>query len=446
MDFRQVMPTTKILACIFAASQFVSGSSALRIDGNSNGQFPLQNAHEIAQNGRGDQSHLAAECSGYSFPQVLCINRYGSLIRGDFERKVRNVLGDGDTYPSTNAPGEPTMSHVSDADFLVWDVDLGLEILGPNPTVDFMFTVEPVSHEAPVYAPTTNELYFSRLQKNFLPQLVIDLNNDPPTLSECLASPPIYAAAGGRFYKGLLYFASIGGNASLEGHSFRPGIYTLDPRTGESKAVVNNYYGYYFNAADDLDIDDDGQIWFTDNNYGRPVHVNTYAPQNSVGTYRFNMTSGLVALVEDTLREPNGATFSPDKKTLYLSDTGAGSSVIDENVIPVPSIHINSTGPRTLYAYDVSKSRKALLNKRPIYRAMDYAPDGVKISREGYIVTATGHGVDVLSADGEPLVRVQTNFTVINIAWAGKESDELWAVGKGGVARIRWALNGPIVE
>lgn len=70
-----------------------------------------------------------------------------------------------------------------------------------------------------------------------------------------------------------------------------------------------------------------------------------------------------------------------------------------------------------------------------------FSPDGVKVSREGFLVTATGHGVDVLSADGEPLVRVQTNFTVINMVWAGKEADELWAVGKGGVVRIRMALN-----
>ncbi|KAI1151991.1 lactonohydrolase [Nemania diffusa] len=444
MDFRRFM--LKLSASFLAASWLTSGTSELLPDDNNNPQIPLQKINEVAQNDEGDQSPFAVNCPGYSFPQVVCINRYGSLIRGDFERKVRNVLGDGDTYPSTSAPGEPTMTYISDANFLVWDFDAGLQILGRNPSVDFMFEVEKLSHEAPVYSPTTNELYFSRLQTGFLPQLVVDLNHDPPTLSERLANPPIYAAAGARYHKGLIYFSTVGGNGSLEGHSFRPGIYTLDPRTGESNVLLNNYYGYYFNSADDMDIDDDGQIWFTDNNYGRPIEVNTYAPQHGCGTYRFNTSSGLVTLVEDSLLEPNGIAFSPDKKTLYLSDTGAGSSVIDGRVDPAPPIHMNSTGPRTLYAYDVSKSRKALLNKRPIYLAMDYAPDGVKISREGYIATATGHGVDIVSADGEPLVRVQTNFTVINIAWAGRGLDELWAVGIGGVARIRWALKGPIIE
>ena len=85
----------------------------------------------------------------------------------------------------------------------------------------------------------------------------------------------------------------------------------------------------------------------------------------------------------------------------------------------------------------------SLRNKRPIYYAMDYVPDGIKVSREGYIVTATGHGVDVLTRDGRPLVRALTNFTVINMAFAG---DEVWAVGKGGVARIRWDLRAPEAE
>jgi len=74
---------------------------------------------------------------------------------------------------------------------------------------------------------------------------------------------------------------------------------------------------------------------------------------------------------------------------------------------------------------------------------MDYVPDGIKVSRDGYLVTATGHGIDVLTAEGIPVVRVLMNFTVANVAFAGMEGDELWAVGKKGAARVRWALRGP---
>lgn len=150
-----------------------------------------------------------------------------------------------------------------------------------------------------------------------------------------------------------------------------------------------------------------------------------------------------MTVVEDTLREPNGAQFSPDGRTLYLTDTGAGETVIDAAVSPAPPIQYNSTGKRSVYAYDVDAARKVLRNKRPFYQSMQMVPDGIKVSEDGYVVAGTGGGVVVLSPEGEPVVLVQTNFTVINIAWAGPGLDELWAVGKGGVARIRLGLRGP---
>ena len=182
--------------------------------------------------------------------------------------------------------------------------------------------------------------------------------------------------------------------------------------------------------------------------YGRPDRVNTQPPQINVGTYRFDPHTGQVALVEDTLSQPNGVAFSPDQRTLYLTDTGAGEVNISPHISPPPP-QWNSTKPRTVYAYDVSPCRKHLLNKRPIHHAMEFVPDGIKVSQDGYVLTATGYGIDVLTPDGMPVVRVLTNFTVVNIAWVGRGDGEtvgeLWAVGKLGVARIRWGLKGPVV-
>ncbi|EKG19757.1 Six-bladed beta-propeller TolB-like protein [Macrophomina phaseolina MS6] len=402
-------------------------------------QLPLVNTHPPSPD-------FVRHCgAAYPFPKIACIHRHGAVIHGDFKRTIRNVIGDSDKFRSTSMPGEPSFSHVTNASFIIWEPRRGLDILGPAAVVDFMFLLANVSHEAPVYSPLTNELYFSRLQSRFLPQLVVNLTADPPTLKERLASPPVYAATGARYSQGLIYYSTIGGDEDIDGRSFRPGIYTLNVTSGESTPLLNNYHGYYFNAADDLDIDAHGRIWFTDDYYGRPCKVNTQAPQINPATYRFDPSTGSVVIAEDSLDEPNGVAFSPDGKTLYLTDTGAGSAIIDPAVDPAPGIHYNTTGKRTIYAYDLDPSGKRLLNKRPLHLAMDYAPDGIKVSREGFIIAATGFGIVVLDTDGELLVQVQTNFTVINIAWAGPDADELWAVGKGGSARIRWALRGPII-
>ena len=48
------------------------------------------------------------------------------------------------------------------------------------------------------------------------------------------------------------------------------------------------------------------------------------------------------------------------------------------------------------------------------------------------MLTGTGSGVDVLSERGEPMVRVQTNYTAHNFVWVGDELRELWVILGGG--------------
>jgi len=50
--------------------------------------------------------------------------------------------------------------------------------------------------------------------------------------------------------------------------------------------------------------------------------------------------------------------------------------------------------------------------ERPVYQALGWASDGLKVARIGYTVTATGRGVDVSTPVGNLLVRLHTNYTV----------------------------------
>lgn len=162
-----------------------------------------------------------------------------------------------------------------------------------------------------------------------------------------------------------------------------------------------------------------------------------------MATYRFQPQDGQVSIVENSLAQPNGITFSLNGRHVYLSDTGSGSGSIDPYIRPPPPLQYTETGPRTIYKYDVSSDGRIITNKRPIYLSLDYVPDGIKIARNGLLLTAAGHGVDVLTDEGVPLMRIQTNFTAVNIEFVGPNYDELWIVGYGGVARVKWALQGP---
>lgn len=157
------------------------------------------------------------------------------------------------------------MRAVKSADFLVFDKERGRELLGSNASYEFMFKVPVTVHEAPVYVASQNKLYFSQLMPGFLPQLAVDLNQDPPKLSTHTFNPPVYAPNGGTFHDGKIVWGASGGNRTMPGGEQRPSLRTVDPRTNKATTVLNNYFGFYFNTIDDLAAHPKtGDIWFTD--------------------------------------------------------------------------------------------------------------------------------------------------------------------------------------
>ena len=77
-----------------------------------------------------------------------------------------------------------------------------------------------------------------------------------------------------------------------------------------------------------------------------------------------------------------------------------------------------------------------LTNKRLTFYSKDWIPDGLKVSREGYVLAGTGSFIEVLDADDELLSSIKANYAVVNVNWAGPDLNELCIVGVGGVSRI----------
>jgi sugar lactone lactonase YvrE len=145
-------------------------------------------------------------------------------------------------------------------------------------------------------------------------------------------------------------------------------------------------------------------------------------------------------MIDDTLVQPNGIAMDPECKHIYISDTGAETGSIVAG--GPPGSPFNQTGPRAVFKYDLTDGGTHVTNKRPIWYAQDWVPDGLKVAANGYVVTATGPGVDILDPYGVLIVRVQTDFVVQNIAWVGADLTEMWLVGQGGLARVRFDLKG----
>ena len=213
----------------------------------------------------GTVSPLTQPCNSY-LPKVLCVNRYASVMPYHFFRQPDGPTSNTRPFGTTSVPNDTSFVSVDSADFLLFDQKRGLELLGHSPSYEFVFNVSNAVHEAPVYVAAQNKLYLSQLAPppGYLPQLVIDLNQDPPTLSEYLSDPPVYAPNGGTFHDGLVYWGASGGNNSIGGMEHRVGLVTLDPATNKTEYILNNYYGFYFNTIDDLFVHPNGDVWFTD--------------------------------------------------------------------------------------------------------------------------------------------------------------------------------------
>lgn len=319
-----------------------------------------------------------------------------------------------------------------------------MQYLGDAPSYQFMFQVSKAVHEAPVYAPKQNLLFISVLAPppGHLPQLVVNLNNDPPTIEDYLPNPPVYAPNGGTFRDGLVVFAASGANESIGNTEQRISIRTVDPATNQSTVLLNNYFGFQFNCIDDLAVHPvTREIFFTDPQYSWFNGLSDTAPQLPTASYRFNPDTGATVLIDDTIVQPNGIAFTPDGETLYISDTGAVSG----SIIPGTSgggTTFNTTGPRTIYAFDVANNGTKISNKRSFYLSQDWVPDGLKVAQNGLVLTGAGKGVDVIAPTGELVMRIQTNYTVQNFAWVGPELKTLWIMGNYGISKVEWNVTG----
>jgi len=388
---------------------------------------------------------LASQCSP-NLPNVACVNNFAAVMPLPFSRPAsfEGTYNLADRFNNTLV-NDPSFGLVRNASFVVFNKEKGLKLLGPSPTLETIFLVANVIHEAPVYVPGLNAIIASEFDQNTLDQIIINLNNTPPTISLFKPNPPVFAVNGGRYLNGKVYWAVAGGDAIVNGTIIHqaPGIYTLNPFTRATQPILNNYFGQRFNSPNDLVLDSAGDIFFTDPIYGVALNVTQSPPVLRQQSYRFRPSTGAVAVIEAEIAVPNGIALSPDEKTLYITDTGVTNFTnLTSNV--GPRFTYVTTGPKSIYAFDTvnSPAGKYFINKRPIWYAQECTTDGFHVASNGFLVGATGLGVDVLTPFGELVVRIQTDFLIGNIQFAGPELSELWLFGIGKIARVKWALTG----
>ena len=214
---------------------------------------------------RADQNsyHSVASTCGPTTANITCVYRYGTVLPPSFERDADPTIG----YTGTNVPDDLSWKLVQHADFVVFDKERGLEILGSSPKIQHRYLeVLNVIHEAPIFVPDLNKLFVTQDgPPGNLSNLMIDLNVDPPSIEAFITEPPVYQPTGGILHDNMIYWALQGNNVTLpNGLKQRPGVARVNPKTLEAEILFNNYYGFFFGGLNDLTVDPYGDIWFTD--------------------------------------------------------------------------------------------------------------------------------------------------------------------------------------
>lgn len=195
---------------------------------------------------------------------------------------------------------------------------------------------------------------------------------------------------------------------------------------GGKRTLADSYEGKRLNSPNDLAIKSNGDIYFTDPPYGLPEQEKDSRRELAFsGVYRV-AKSGQVNLLSQELARPNGLAFSPDEKTLYVTQSDPKRAVI--MAYPVRS---NGTlGPGRVF-FDAT----------PLAAQLKGMPDGIKVDQQGNVFSTGPGGVHVLAPDGTHLGRISLPVPVANLAW-GDDGSTLYLTASNYLCRIRTKTKG----
>ncbi|OJJ51819.1 hypothetical protein ASPZODRAFT_127950 [Penicilliopsis zonata CBS 506.65] len=185
----------------------------------------------------------------------------------------------------------------------------------------------------------------------------------------------------------------------------------------KASVVVDSFYGVPFNSVNDVIVHpEDQSIWFTDPPYGFHQGIRS-PPQLPPQVYRFNPHTHSIRALADGFSRPNGLCFSPDRKTLYVTDTGAISGA--SNTGP------DFTRPSSIYAFDIvypeqkgeSHPEPFLVNRRLFAYAAGRFPDGIKCDTDGNVYSGCGDGIQIWNPYGVLLASIPVENGVANFCF-----------------------------
>jgi gluconolactonase len=192
-------------------------------------------------------------------------------------------------------------------------------------------------------------------------------------------------------------------------------LWKIDVKTKEKTVVVKDFGGKLLNGPNDIWVRDDGSAFFTDPYYKRPYWKR--GPKELEEVVYFLSADGKLSRADaGDLKQPNGIIGTPDGKTLYVADIGAGKT----------------------YQYDIVKD--GALKNRKLF--CEQGSDGMTIDEQGNIYL-TGRGVTVFDKTGKKIAQIDVpEVWTANVCFGGKDMKTLFITASTGLYGIPMKVKG----
>jgi gluconolactonase len=214
------------------------------------------------------------------------------------------------------------------------------------------------------------------------------------------------------------------GNGKLLGCQMKGNVVSIDVATKKVTLLANRYKDKPFNACNDLVVDQQGGIYFTDPRYAAPEPW----PQG-IEAFYYRNAEGVVSRLGENLIAPNGIILSPDEKTLY---------VVPSMQKEIMAYRVESPGRLT--------DGKVFFEIRQPKGKSTSGGDGLSIDVEGNLYVTTDLGVQCVSPKGDLLGVIEFPEQPANCAFGGPGNKVLFATCRTGLYAVPMPIAGHVFK
>ncbi len=189
---------------------------------------------------------------------------------------------------------------------------------------------------------------------------------------------------------------------------------------GRRTVLADSYQGKRLNSPNDVIVQSNGAIWFSDPTYGILSDYEGYQAdpeQSARNVFRIDpATGGLEAVITDFV-QPNGLAFSPDESILYVAESGSSHDA------GVPSV---------IRAFRLDGNGKVLSDH--VFAEIDKGlPDGMRVDAAGHLWSSAADGIHCFHPDGTRLGKILVPEVVSNLCFGGARGNRLFITATSSV-------------